>query len=178
MSKSTAKGSRHKTSPEELPLATSTGPKRLRLIPVVNSTPHQGTKSPIKPQGESATSLGAALPGPPIVMTSSVLGPVLDCNLNSPESLGAIQPTCHTGTVQTALLPATGLGRAAAEAWIEQEEIDFTAVAESTKLEISRLHDLIEEQKAILTRAREKRDKNIEKAREIIEGNDEIHLKR
>lgn len=178
MSKSTARGSRHKTLPEEPPLAASTGPKRLRLIPVVNSTPHQGTKLPIKPQGESATSFGAPLPEPPNVMASSGLGRILDCNLNSPESLGAIQPTCHTETVQTALVQAAGLDRAAAEAWIDQEEIDFSAVAESTKAEISRLHDLIEEQKAILTRAREKRDKNIEKAREIIEGNDEIHLKR
>ena len=179
MSKPTTRRSRHKVLPEELPLTAPTGSKSLHLVPVVNSTPHQGTKSPIEPQKESATSLGPAPPEPPNVMTSSGSGRIPHVSLNSPKSLSAILPTCPTEAVPTTLVEPTGSSasrKAAAEARIEQEEIDFIAVAGSTDAEISRLHNLEAEQKSILARVREKKDENIEKARGIIEGNDEIPL--
>lgn len=174
MSKSTARRSRHKVSSGELPLTAQTSSKSLHLVPLVNSAPRQGT---IEPQDGSAASLAAAIPEPPIVKASSGLERSIQVDLNSSKHVSVTQPTCPTETVPTALVHPTGSGasrRAIAEAWIEQEEINFSAVAESTEAEISRLRGLIEEQKAILTRAKEKRDANIERARGTIEGNDEM----
>ena len=148
---------------------------------MMNST-DEGTKAPFEPKGESATSIRTATPEPSNVKADSELESTTHANFSRPQSFSAIQPACRTETIPHATLAAVpspswiALIRAAAEVRIEQEEVRFRAIEESIMVEISRLENLVAEQKAILAMARERKDKHIEKARRIIEAKDETLL--
>jgi hypothetical protein len=181
MSKSTARRIRdHDFSPllEEPSATVPAGSERSRLVPILNNTP-QGTKLPFEPTDEFATSIRAATPEPFNIEPSSKLECILHGNFSSPQFFSVIQSACLTETIPSpSLTPSSWIAsiRAAAEVRIEQEEVEFRAVEESVMVEISRLQNLIAEQKAILTTAREKKEKSIEKARGIIEAKDETLL--
>jgi hypothetical protein len=185
MPNSTARRTRHNVYPpllEKPPPTVPVSSNSLHLVPVVNNTPPQGAKSPFEPKDYSAASIGATKPEPPNVKASPELERMINVKLDGPQSFGTTQPACSTKTTPSAPVSAVPPSswvasiRAAAEARIEQEEVEFRAVEESIKTEISRLQILIAEQKVILTTAREKKDKSIEKARGIIEAKDETLL--
>ena len=178
MSKSTARlTGDHDSSPllEEPPAMAASNSKSVHIVPVVNNT-SQGTKSSFEPKDEFATGIGAATPEPRNVKGSSKLEGILHVHSSGPQFFNAIQLSSLTenipGPPVSAVPPSSWVAsiRAAAELRMEQEEDEFRAVKESVMAEISRLQNLIAEQKTILTTAREKKDKNIEKARRIIEA--------
>ena len=184
MSKPAAGRTRHHVSSplvEEPPATAPSSSNGSRVAPTVKRTP-QVTKSPFESMGESATRTRAAMPEPSDVRASSELERITHVNFGGPQSFSAIQPACLTETIPTAPFSAVPSStwvasiRAAAEVRIEQEEVEFRAIEESVMVEISRLENLLAEQKAILTMAREKKARNIEEARGIIEAKDETLL--
>lgn len=179
MPKSVARRSRHEVLPEDPPLTAPDISESLRIAPVADSKPQPGAVSPIEPHLESAASIGAATSERSNVKATSESGHMPYVNLNGPQSSSGTQPACPPETVPNAPVPAVppsssgAATRAAAEAWIEQEKTEFRIAAKSVEAEISRLQNLTAEQEGILASAEEKRDKNIEKARGIIEGKKE-----
>ena len=184
MSKPAAGRTRHHVSSplvEEPPATVPSSSNGSRVVSTVNRTP-RGTKPPFEPKGESATSTIAATPERSNIRASSELERMTHVNFSSPQSFSAIQPAGPTETNPSCPLSAAPSStwvasiRAAAKLRIEQEEDEFRAIEESIMVEISRLENLLAEQKATLTMAREKKIRNIEKAREIIEAKDETLL--
>jgi hypothetical protein len=122
---------------------------------VVNNTPPQGAKSPFEPKvNPPQASIGATKPEPSNVKASPELERMIYMSTSSgPQSFSAIQPACLPETIPSAPVSAVPPSswvasiRAAAEVRIEQEEVEFRAIEESIMAEISRLQNLIAEQK-------------------------------
>jgi hypothetical protein len=140
--------------------------------------PHQGSTLAIEPKGASVQ---IPIPEPSNIRGTSGPGRMPHVSLDSSQSFNTAHPTdtVPSAPISTIPLPSSCFSipgvsiRTAAKAWIEQEEVEFRATKESVEAEISRLQSLIAEQKVTLDKARGKRDKNIEKARGIIEGKGE-----